>query len=177
MKKFNALVSERLLFTPISLKDAEAIHTFASDEDVSRFIGWPLTETLEETEDYVKEMIEREDKGSHLYASLVEKNTKRVIGCVMLFNFDKSANSGEVGYVLHKAFWGKGYISEALRVMVAYAFDIMDLHRLSARVVDTNYASAKVLEKNGFKKEGHFRDNYFIEGRYYDGMYYGLIHE
>ncbi len=52
--KLENLEGERIKFVALSLEDSVAIHEFASNEDVSRFIGWPLTQTLEETEKYIK---------------------------------------------------------------------------------------------------------------------------
>lgn len=175
--KFNEITGDRVRFIPISLLDVDAIHSFASDADVSRFIGWPLMTSVQETEEYIKEMMEREVKKTYMYASLVEKGTEEIIGCVMLFNFNFESNNAEIGYVIHKSHWGKGYTSEAVGLINKYAFEELKLHKINARVVDTNIGSAKVLTKNGYLKEGCFKDHYYIENRYYDGLFYGIISE
>ena len=169
---FHELESANICFRALDTKDAPAIHSYASDKNVKRFIGWPLMKTLEETQNYVEEMIRREAAGTHLYASIVLKATGEVIGTAMIFNFDREAMHAEVGYVFHGSYWGKGYGTEAVTLMSAFSFDVLNLHKLHARVVDANVGSARVLEKNGFELEGRLRDYYFIDNSYYDLMLY-----
>lgn len=173
--EFNALTSERLYFCPIDTIDSEAIHAYASDTEVSRYIGWALKQTLQETKDYVEEMIRREKLGTHLYATVKLKDTHRVIGTVMLFNFDHEAKNAEVGYVFHRQYWGRGYCSEALKMIDYFAFNTLKLHRVHARVVSGNGASARVLEKNNYLREGRLRDHYRIDNQFNDCLIYGKL--
>jgi ribosomal-protein-alanine N-acetyltransferase len=172
---FHKLTSENIYFKALDTKDAEKIHKYASDKDVKRFIGWRLMLALEETREYIEEMLRRENVGTHLYASVVLKETEEIIGTAMIFNFDKEANKAEIGYVFDKDYWGKGYGSETVALMSNFAFETLKIHKFCANVVDTNFGSARVLEKNGFVLEGRFRDHYFIEEKYYDGLYFGRI--
>lgn len=73
---FHGLEGENICFKPLSTNDAQEIHSYASDEAVKRFIGWPLMKTLDETHSYIEEMLRRESAGTHLYASIVLKSTQ-----------------------------------------------------------------------------------------------------
>ncbi len=170
---FHTLIGEGIYFKPLSTDDTAAIHSFASDPLVSKFIGWRLMGSSEETEDFIKEMIKREAAATHLYASIVLKATGDIIGTAMIFSIDKEARHAEVGYVLHKSYWGKGYGTEALRLMNAYALDILKLRKLHARVVAANVSSVKILEKTAYQPEGRIRDYHFVEGNYYDSLLFG----
>jgi len=170
---FHSLEGERISFKPLSTDDSEAVHSYASDANVKRFIGWPLMKTLEETRRYIEEMLKRESAGTHLYASVVLKATQQVIGTAMMFNFDREANHAEIGYVFHSDYWGKGYGSEAVALMTSFAFDSLCLRKLHARVVSANIGSVRVLEKNGFKLEGCLKNYFYIEGSFYDFMLFG----
>lgn len=172
---FHSLKGEKVYFRALSTDDVHAIHSYACDPDVSRFIGWKLMNTLDETREFIELMIKREEAGTHYYASIVEKTTNAVIGTVMIFNFDQEANKAEIGYVFHKDSWGKGYGSESLALMSEFAFETLKLHKLFAYVVDANVGSARILEKDQFTLEGRLKDNYFIEGQYYDALFYGKI--
>ncbi len=173
MNLFHSLEGKNIRFQQLNVADAKEIHAYASDTDVSRFIGWRLMNTLEETSNFIQVMLKREAEETHLYASVVIKETNEVIGTVMLFDFDKEANKAEIGYVFHKDYWGKGYGSESLALLSDYAFQKLHLHKLHAAVVDANIGSAKILEKNGYVLEGRLKDHYFIEDNYYDGLLYG----
>ncbi|HNT03003.1 MAG TPA: GNAT family protein [Bacillota bacterium] len=170
---FHRLEGRNIYFKPLNIIDAEAIHSYASDENVKRFIGWPLMKSLEETRSYIEDMLKRESAGTHLYASVALKSTREIIGTVMIFNFDREANHAEIGYVFHSKHWGKGHGTESVALMCSFAFEILALHKIHARVVDANISSARILEKNGFLLEGRLKDHYFIDGRYYDSLIYG----
>ena len=172
---FHSLEGKNIYFKPLSTKDAEAIHSYASDKDVKRFIGWNLMKTLEETTEYIETMIKREEAGTHLYASVTLKSNDEVIGTVMIFNFDKVANHAEVGYVFHKNHWGKGYGSESLGLVTDFAFESLKLHKVHATVTDANIGSARILEKNGYILEGRLRDHFYIEDKYYGSLLFGKI--
>lgn len=172
---FHSLKGDNIYFKTLDVNDAQEVHNYASDEDVSRFIGWRLMKELKETRDYIEEMIRREAAGTHLYASIVLKSTNKIIGTAMIFNFDSNANHAEIGYVFDKDFWGKGYGTETVELMNDFSFQVLNLHKLYANVIDANIGSARVLQKNGYELEGRLKDNDFIEGRYYDKLIFGKV--
>lgn len=172
---FHRLEGENICFKSLSISDAEEIHSYASDENVSRFIGWKLMHTLDETRDYIEEMMKRESVGTHLYASIVLKSTQVIIGTAMIFNFNLEAKHAEIGYVFHSDHWGKGYGTEAIALMNDFAFESLNLNKLHACVVDANIGSSRILEKNGFELEGRLKYYYFIDGVYYDNLSFGKI--
>jgi ribosomal-protein-alanine N-acetyltransferase len=169
------LESQNIYFKRLAAEDAEHIHSFASDTDVSRFIGWRLMNTLDDTRKHVEEMLQNEKAGTHQYASVVLKASGEIIGTAIIFNFDWEARHAEIGYVFDKNHWGRSYGTQTVTMMSRFAFDALDLHRLHALVADANAASARVLEKNGFELEGRLRDHYFIENKYYDGLIFGKL--
>lgn len=175
IKLFHALEEESIYFKALDAADCAEIHSYASDEEVSRYIGWNLMKTTDETLKFIEEMIKRESEGTHLYASVVLKSTGKVIGTVMLFNIDREANHAEVGYVFGKEYWGKGYGTKAVTLLNEFAFKSSKLNKLCARVVGANIGSSSILLKNGYELEGRLRDQYYIEGKYYDSLLYGKL--
>lgn len=172
MKLFN-YKNDHICFGEINKNDLDRFHDYVSDADVSRYIGWPLTKSKEETEDYFDSLVEKMSAGTHEYA-FVYYNEEHV-GTVMLFNFDKEAKNAEVGYVFHKDSWHKGICSKALELVKAYAFNELQLHKLCARVASDNIGSSKALLKVGFKEEGRLVDQFLIDGVYNDCLLYGYL--
>ncbi|EKN70938.1 hypothetical protein BABA_03714 [Neobacillus bataviensis LMG 21833] len=172
---FHSLEGKNVSFKELSTTDAEEIHQYASDKEVSRFIGWRLMNSLQDTREHIETMVQREAEGTHLYASIVQKSTREIIGTAMIFNFDHEANKAEIGYVFHQDHWGKGYGTECVSLMSVFAFESLNLHKLYASVVDANVGSARILVKNGFELEGELRDHYFIEETYFNAMLFGKI--
>ncbi len=174
---FHGLEGKEIYFKPLSTSDALEIHSYASDENVSRFIGWQLMHSLNETYEHIEKMMKRESEGSYLYASIVLKSTQAVIGTVMIFNFNSEANHAEIGYVFNSSYWGNGYGTEAVSLLNDFAFKTLKLHKLHANVVAANIGSTRILEKNGFELEGRLKDYYFIDGQYYDGLLFGKFQD
>lgn len=172
---FHQLEGRNVYFKPLNINDTNEIHNYASDEEVSRFIGWNLMNTLDETSRHIETMLKRESAGTHLYASAALKATNEIIGTVMIFNFDKEANQAEIGYVFNKSHWGKGYGTECVALISDFAFRSLKLHKLHASVVDANIGSARILEKNEYMNEGRLKDHFFIEDKYYDSLLFGKI--
>ncbi|MGK0468891.1 GNAT family N-acetyltransferase, partial [Clostridium sp.] len=80
-----------------------------------------------------------------------------------------------VGYALDKQFNGKGYMTEAIKLVVRFAFNELSLHRIEAGVMPTNIGSITVLEKAGFCKEGIARKNVKINGKWKDHQMLAII--
>ncbi|QHQ63734.1 GNAT family N-acetyltransferase [Anaerocolumna sedimenticola] len=175
LRLFHTLETDNICFKSLVADDTREIHTYASDEEVSRFIGWKLMKTVDETREFIETMLKREAAGTHMYASVVLKATQAIIGTVMIFDFDQITNHAEIGYVFHKDYWGKGYGSESVALLTDFAFDTLKLHKLHASVVDANIGSARILEKNGYELEGRIKDHFFIEDIYYNQLLYGKI--
>lgn len=172
---FHSLESNNIYFKPLSLNDIEDIHFYASDEDVKRFIGWSLMKDLSETKKHIETMMAREINGTHLYASVALKSNHKVIGTVMLFNFDTEANNAEVGYVFSKDYWNQGYGTESMSLINNFGFNSLKLHKLIARVTDANIGSSRILEKTGYTLEGNLKDHNFIDGQYFNLLMFGKI--
>ncbi|MBI3139035.1 MAG: GNAT family N-acetyltransferase [Sphingobacteriales bacterium] len=97
-------------------------------------------------------------------------------GIGMILNSDIYIKSAEIGYWIGEPYWGKGVATEALRQMTAYAFYYFDLVRLYAEVFETNKASMRVLEKNGYYLEGVRRKAVFKNGVLMDDYIWVRLH-
>lgn len=85
--------------------------------------------------------------------------------------------TAELGYWLGEPFWGRGIMSDAVRMFTSWAFEHLEVHRIFASVFDGNEASVRVLEKAGFQREGRLRAGVFKNGRILDQLLYARIKE
>ena len=90
-------------------------------------------------------------------------------------NLDHHEHKGEIGYAVHPKFRGKGLASKAVKLITKYAFKKYKLKRISAIGRVNNKASARVLEKAGYKLEGILRKNKCVDGIYLDDFIYSKI--
>lgn len=165
---FHKLEDDVIRFKAVEMEDAKTIHEYASNPDVKKFIGWPLSITIEDTNELVSGMIKKEAAGTHLYATVIAKDTNQIVGTVIVFNFNREANHAEVGYVFHQDYWNKGYGTRSIALIDKFVFTELGLHKLNARVTDVNIGSKRILEKNGYIHEGLQKDQDFVDGKYYD---------
>ncbi len=102
----------------------------------------------------------------------------RLVGGITLSNIRRrAAQFVNLGYWMGEAHAGKGLMTEAVGLVVPFAFETLGLHRIHAAFLPGNAASRRVLEKNGFKEEG-FAEHYLqIDGRWCDHVLFGLTRE
>jgi RimJ/RimL family protein N-acetyltransferase len=120
------------------------------------------------------------DNPSDFKLFFVEKKDGSKIGFVAHFHvlhLGTGSKQLEIGYSLIPSERGKGYCSEAVKLMVDYLFLSKEAMRIQAQTDLRNIASQKVLEKAGFKKEGTLRKNFFMRGEWVDALIYSILRE
>ena len=98
-------------------------------------------------------------------------------GSIGLKDIEQVAGTCEIGLWLAPEYHGQGYGTEASRLVTAYAFDELRMHRVQARVLADNAASHRIWEKLGFAEEGVHRDEAYLGGEHVDVHYYGMLAE
>ena len=111
------------------------------------------------------------------YSFLIFNSTdKDLLGGVNVGNVRRGvAQSANIGYWIGKKYSRKGYMYEALRVLIPSLFVDLRLNRVEATILEENIASQKLLKKLGFKKEGKLRNYLKINGSWRDHVIYGLL--
>ena len=104
--------------------------------------------------------------------------TDYLIGHIALYSVKRLPySSGFIGYAMDESYVGKGIVSEAVELVVNFAFRDIGLHRIEAYVAPENKASIRVLEKTGFQQEGLLRKLLFINGKWVDHYMYARLEE
>lgn len=99
-----------------------------------------------------------------------------LIGSIGFHEFQPGkSHAAAAGYWLAKPYWGKGIMTEVVRAVTGYAHREFDLVRVSAHVFDFNRASARVLEKSGYRYEGRMVKYARKDGRFFDGLLYAHV--
>lgn len=118
----------------------------------------------------------REDAGYNFFIFL--QNDNRLLGGITLGNVRRGvAQAGTLGYWIGKPHARQGHMSDALRAIIAFGFQTLQLHRLEAACLPTNAASQGVLRKLGFRQEGYARRYLRINGEWHDHLLFALLAE
>jgi [ribosomal protein S5]-alanine N-acetyltransferase len=154
------LATPRLVLRETDLDDARAIQEYAGDIEVVRHLDWGPS-TLEDTEQFLATASaarEASPRAAYHLAIVLKASDRLIGGCRIEIRSPVHA-SGDLGYVLARHAWGRGYATEATRALLEFGFERLRLHRIWATCDVENDASARVLEKVGMRREGQLRQN------------------
>lgn len=171
------LETARLLLRQITLGDADAIFAFQSDPEVLRYYRSEAFTRLEQTQEYLQRAIEAQQRHERLGWAIILKGSQQLIGRIHLGDWSVRDHRAEANYMLARAYWGQGYMSEALNALLAFAFQQTDLNRIEAYCWSKNVGSARVLEKAGMQLEGMARQRLFCKGHYRSIKTYAILKE
>lgn len=167
--------TERLRLRWIEESDLEQLYSIFSDPQVMRYWSTPPLQSLDQARDLLEEIQASNRAGTILKWGVALKPDDKLIGTVTLFHLDRSNGRGEIGYAQARAYWGNGYINEALHALLKHCFEKLDLRRLEADVDPRNEPSIKTLERLGFQREGFLRERWHVDGEIQDALFYGLL--
>ena len=169
------LHAQRLTLRPIVTTDAPVLLAMFSDRDVTRYWSRPPMTHLTQARRLVRDARAGYRSGESLQFGIERRRDRALVGTCTLFHFHPASRRAEIGYALGRSFWGQGLMNEALRRLLAYAFDELDLNRLEADIDPRNKASERTLARLGFVKEGHMRERWIVAGVKSDSEVYGLL--
>ncbi|HEU0027457.1 MAG TPA: GNAT family N-acetyltransferase [Ktedonobacterales bacterium] len=173
--EFPVLTTERLLLRRFQPDDAEALFAILSDEDAMRFTGHGAAHSLDDARERIRQIDARYARREAIHWAVTLQGADRVIGSCSLHRIDEGHHHAETGYELHRAYWGRGIMPEAVSATLGYGFTDLGMHRIEAIIDDQNAQSKRLLLKLGFTYEGNLRQRYLHHGRFEDEYYYGLL--
>lgn len=161
---FPKLQTERLLLKQLEIEDWETISFLRTDADVNKYVNRSNAATKEKAVEFILKTQFNFENLIAYYWKIVPKNENKMIGSICLWNFSEDRNQAEVGYDLHPSFQGKGMMQEALKAIVQFGFDTLNLQRVEAYTHGKNEPSINLLTRNGFeliegKKDGDNEHN------------------
>ncbi len=170
-----SLNTERLALRFIEAGDAQAQFDIFSDPQVMRYWSSAPWTTMAQADEAIAQALAGYASGDDLYLAIVLKASGEMIGTIKLYAFHRTNRRCDLGYALARAHWGYGYLAEAMRVALDYAFGELQLNRIEADIDPRNTPSEKLLERMGFQKEGYMRERWIVNGEICDTAFYGLL--
>jgi RimJ/RimL family protein N-acetyltransferase len=168
------IATPRLILRRYTHADIPDILAFAAHPSVSR-----ATPEIKATEAGVKHYIDQQnacqpfEMGKCFDLAIELKEEKRVIGLVSAVR--REHEQMEIGYALAVEYRGQGLATEAAEALVAYGFDILKLHRISARTGKHNTRSWRLMERIGMHREAHLRESHQVNGEWDDEFIYAIL--
>jgi RimJ/RimL family protein N-acetyltransferase len=158
---------------PLELADARTIVPWFNDPDVTRFLLRYRPMSLAEEEEFIRRLTERPND---VVLGIVLRDGDRLVGTTGLHQVDVRNRHAAFGISIgDKDAWGKGYGTQATRLVVQHAFFTVNLHRVWLHVYEFNERAQRVYERVGFKVEGRLRQDTFRDNRYWDTIVMGVL--
>ena len=169
------LETKRLLLRPRTMADKDDIFEYASDPEITRYVIWPTHRSIEDTiaflESSSKNLANRESIGF----AIEWKENGKLIGDCAFHHIEPKHHRAKIGYVLNRNYWGKGFMTEAVRELIHFAFEEMGLHRVAATCDFENIRSGHVMERCGMTLEGILRDSELRHGKFVTTKTYAIL--
>lgn len=172
---FPILETERLVLRRLSNDDVNEIMELRGNPETMKFIPRPLVKNAVEALAHIKIINDKIDNNEGINWAITLKGNQKFIGLLGLYKIHVENFRAEIGYMILPEYHNRGIVSEAILAVNNYGFDVINLHSIEGVIDPANFASEKVLLKNGFVKEAHLIENEFAEGKFWDTVIYSLL--
>lgn len=157
---------------PFSQADAELLPEYANNYNIAKNLTniFPHPYSTDDAKNFIDRVSQQNP--TQVFAIAINGRASGAIG--IFPQQDIMCRNAEMGYWLAEPFWGKGIMTNAIRLMVEYGFKTWDIDRIYARPFGSNTSSQKALEKAGFALEARFKKTIFKFGEYQDELVYAV---
>lgn len=168
------LVNKKIYLRALQEEDLENIQRWLCDEDITRLL---FQGDKPPNLDLMKEEFRKKIReNSEIVFAIMNKSNNIHIGWAGIYEINWISRSGEVRFFIgEKKYHGKGLATETVSLLIKYAFEKLNLHRMHGGANKENKGSIAVFRKLGFSQEGISKEGHFRNGRYYDLIHFGLI--
>lgn len=173
MKYMKKMVGELCYLSPISLDDAELYTEWLNDLEITQYLNLSVMNISFPGEKEALSRLVRE----HAYA-VIDSKSDKLIGNCGLHNWDKINQAAEIGiFIGNKEYLGKGYGTEAMKLLLRYAFDYLNIHSIMLRVFSFNERAMASYRKVGFREIGTWHESLVQKGKRYDTIFMEITPE
>jgi len=164
-----------LLLKPISIEQSNELLKIYSNKEVQKYTDNKLIDSEKDTRKLIISSIEKAKNKSNIFLGIFLKNNNKLIGTIKIYHIDFKHSFASLGILLHKKYWHKGIMQEALTYFLDYYFNKLNFNRIEAQTFVKNYPAIKLFEKMNFTNEGKLRQNFIINGKFEDSYLFSML--
>lgn len=169
------LDTERLRLRTVRRNDLDAIYLLHSDSRAMRYWSFAPWTERQQAQDWFEQRRHLGEREEVWPWAITLRDDDELFGLVTLFSVNRLQRRAEIGYQLRPSHWGRGYAQEALRAVLTYGIEALELARVEADIDPRNEASCRLVERVGFRREGYLRERWYVNGEVADTALYGLL--
>lgn len=166
------LKDDKVLLRAIEEEDAQILMDLINDPEVENAVyGWSYPVSLSAQKKWIANL---NNDSTVRYAIEFEK---RMVGVAIISSIDMKNRTANMNIKLLKSARGKGIATRVVNLLIQYCFEELNLHCLTANVIERNRGSRKLWEKLGFLQDGVLRERIYKNGKYHNVIAYSLLKE
>jgi ribosomal-protein-alanine N-acetyltransferase len=170
------LVGNRVTLRELRAEDAQSLFAMISSDEVARFIS-PPPSTVDGYARFIAWAIRERELGHYICFAVVPEGLTTAVGVFQLRSLEAGFGLAEWGFALGSGYWGTGLFKESARLVLDFAFDVMNVHRIEARASIANGRGNGALRKVGAVQEGVLRRSFLRGGQYQDQALWSVLAE
>ncbi len=167
--------TDRLILRRLEAPDAEALLEIHADPLAMMYSNAEPWSSIDQAQGLISQSSLWLESGRHICLGINEASSSRLLGTCTLYDIDRAHQRAEIGFILGSFAWHLGFMTEALKAVLAHAFGPLSLNRIEADTDPQNVRAARLLEALGFRREGVLRERWITNGRKSDAALYGLL--
>jgi RimJ/RimL family protein N-acetyltransferase len=169
------LIGKQVYLRPLEKEDLPQIQEWMNDPDIRRLTGEVRPTNRTGTEEWYERVCQDQDR---IWFAVALRENDRIIGEAGLLRMFPAWRTTDLSIILgDKEAWGQGYGTEAILLLLDYAFGALSFHRVAIGVVGFNEQALRFYEKVGFKREGIQRDGYFYKHQTHDFVMMSILED
>jgi aminoglycoside 6'-N-acetyltransferase len=178
-ESFTELPGQRVVVRRFRPEDIAGFVAYRSRPEVARYQSWDTPYQREEGERFVRQLMTAhpDTAGEWFQFAVALRATGHLIGDCAARPHADDPRQCEIGFTIAPDYQGRGYATEAARLLVGYLFTARGKHRITACCDARNAASAALLERLGMRQEGHLRQSSWAKGQWTDDLLYALLRD
>jgi len=169
------IAAQRVSLRPLIPNDANNLLRIFGDAEVMRYWSSPPWQNVADADALIENVTRGAAENQFYQWGVAVKKDDTIIGTCTLFQLDRRNRRAELGFILRRDCWGRGFMTETLGALLQFSFQTMKLHRLEADVDPRNETCIRLLERVGFQREGLLRERWLVNGEVNDSLMFGLL--
>ena len=171
------LETDRLILRRYVSEDAAAMYkNWASDSEVTKYLMWQTHSSEAVSQSIINEWLtEYSNDNYYHWAIVLKENGDEPIGDIAVVHMNEEVSMMHIGYCIGRDWWHQGITSEALKAVMDFLFDTVNVNRIESRHDPRNPNSGGVMKKCGMKYEGTLRSSDWNNQGICDACYYALL--
>ena len=170
------LTGKRVVLRELRRSDATSLFAMLTTEEVARFIS-PPPSTVEGFERFIAWTVRQRAAGTYACFAVTVQGFDTAIGIFQVRETEPGFGTAEWGFAIGSPFWGTGVFQESAELVLEFAFNTIQAHRLEARAAVQNGRGNGALLKIGAVQEGVLRKSFLRNGKYLDQVLYAIVDE